>query len=69
MNLIHPVEPFKDPILMFGRNSDTGIADSQVVILHLDGHATDKNIIQEGIVILRCASCSSFSRCTCTPVK
>ena len=48
--LVHPVEPFKDPILMLGRNTDAGIADNQPVILHLDRHTAAGNIVLDGVV-------------------
>ena len=50
MALVHPVEPFEDPILMFSRNSDAGIADNQTIILCVDRHAAAGDIVLDGIV-------------------
>ena len=32
MALIHPVEPFEDPVFMFCGNADAGIPDNQTVV-------------------------------------
>ena len=48
--LVHPVEPFEDSILMFSRNADAGIADGQLMILHMNMDTAAGDIVLDGIV-------------------
>ena len=48
--LVHPVEPFEDPVFVLGRNTNAGITDNQTVIFRVDGHAAAGNIILDGKV-------------------
>ena len=48
--LVHPIEPLKDPIFVFRRNANAGIADNQTVILCMDRHTAAGDIVLDGIV-------------------
>ena len=50
MALVHPVEPLKNPVLMFCRNANTGIADNQTVVFCVDRYTAAWNIVLDGIV-------------------
>ena len=50
MALVHPIEPLKDPILMFGRNADAGIADNQAVAFRMDYYTAAGDIVLNSIV-------------------
>ena len=48
--LVHPIETLEDSVLMFCRDTDTGIADSQFVILNVDMDIAAAGIVFDGII-------------------
>ena len=48
--LVHPIEPFKNPVLVFCRNANTGITDNQTVVFCVDRYTAAWNIVLDGIV-------------------
>ena len=47
---IYTIEPLKDPVLMLGRNADTGIADGQTIVFCADRYTATGNILLDRIV-------------------
>ena len=50
MALIHPVEPFKDPCLMFLGNTNAGVLDCHAVLANGDGNLAAVLVIADGVV-------------------
>ena len=50
MALVHPVEPFEDPVFMISRDANAGISDRQFSILDLDGDLAAGDVVFDGIV-------------------
>ena len=48
--LIHPIEPFEDPILMLSGNADARITNGQLLARNMDFYTAAGNVVFDGVV-------------------